>query len=108
MEKNPNKQTNWVASSASRYIAVVPSSPDHAPGLGISIWIPAVVLYQTFVTVKEVYSMNNPTRLLQLTPALTDFKGPAICICYRRISVIVNIENMEKHFKGFPLLVGPL
>ena len=36
---------------------------------------------------------------IQLTPALTDFKGPTISICYRRISVIANIENKEKHFK---------
>ena len=31
--------------------------------------------------------------IVQLTPALTDFKGPTISICYRRISVIANIEN---------------
>ena len=37
---------------------------------------------------------------LQLTPALTDFKGPTIFICYRRISIIANIENKEKLFKG--------
>ena len=37
--------------------------------------------------------------LLQLTPGLTDFKGPTIFICYRRISVIANIENKEPLFK---------
>ena len=37
--------------------------------------------------------------LVQLTPALTDFKGPTIFICYRRISVIANIENKEIFFK---------
>ena len=37
---------------------------------------------------------------LQLTPALTDFKGTIIFICYRRISVIAIIENKEKLFKG--------
>ena len=54
---------------------------------------------------------------IELTPALTDFKGPTIFICYRRISVIANIEIKEKLFKGpkkifvmgaFPLLAGPL
>ena len=52
---------------------------------------------------------------IELTPALTDFKGPTIFICYRRISVIANIEIKEKFFKGlssviggFPLLAGPL
>ena len=30
----------------------------------------------------------------------TDFKGPTIFICYWRISIIVNIETKEKHFKG--------
>ena len=38
--------------------------------------------------------------MVQLTPALTDFKGPTIFICYRRISVIANIEIKEKLFKG--------
>ena len=37
---------------------------------------------------------------IQLTPALTGFKGPTIFILYRRISVIANIENREKHSKG--------
>ena len=37
---------------------------------------------------------------IELTPALTDFKGPTIFICYRRISVIANIEIKEKFFKG--------
>ena len=37
---------------------------------------------------------------IELTPALTDFKGPTIFICYRRISVIANIEIKEKLFKG--------
>ena len=54
---------------------------------------------------------------IELTPALTDFKGPTIFICYRRISVIANIEIKEKFFKGpkgifviggNPLLAGPL
>ena len=35
-----------------------------------------------------------------LTPALTNFKGPTIFIYYRRISIIANIENKEKPFKG--------
>ena len=40
--------------------------------------------------------------MIQLTPALTYFKGPTISIrsTYRRISVIANIENKEKHFQG--------
>ena len=38
--------------------------------------------------------------MIQLTPALMDFKGPTICICYRQSSVIANIENKEKLFKG--------
>ena len=55
--------------------------------------------------------------LIQLTSTLTDFKGPVISICYRRIFVIANIENKENLVKelrmtfvvgGFPLLVGPL
>ena len=33
-------------------------------------------------------------------PPLTDFKGPTILICCRRISVIANKENKEKYFKG--------
>ena len=37
---------------------------------------------------------------IELTPALTDFKGPTIFICYRRISVIANIEIKEKFFQG--------
>ena len=36
---------------------------------------------------------------IQFIPALTDFKGPTIFICYRRISVITNIEIKEKLFK---------
>jgi len=35
-----------------------------------------------------------------LTPTLTDFKGLINVICYRQISVIDNIENKEKLFKG--------
>ena len=31
---------------------------------------------------------------------MTVFKGPTICICYRRISVIANIEIKENPFKG--------
>ena len=55
--------------------------------------------------------------LLQLTPTLADFKGPTICICYRRIFVIAIIKIKEKLFKGlrivsvigeFPLQAGPL
>ena len=38
--------------------------------------------------------------LVQLIPALTDFKGPSIFTCYMWISVIANIENKEKLFKG--------
>ena len=45
---------------------------------------------------------------IQLAPALTDFKGPTIFICYRRISIIAEIENKENIFKGFPLLAGSL
>jgi len=37
---------------------------------------------------------------IQLTPALTDFKGPTIFICYRQISVIANIEIKEYLFMG--------
>ena len=37
---------------------------------------------------------------IQLNPALTDFIGPTIFICYRRISVIANIENKEKLIRG--------
>ena len=35
-----------------------------------------------------------------MTSALTDFKGLTVFICYRRISVIANIENKEKLFRG--------
>ena len=35
----------------------------------------------------------------ELTPTLTDYKGPTIFICYRRIFVIANIENKEKPFQ---------
>jgi len=53
---------------------------------------------------------------LKLTPALTDFKGPTIIICYKRITVIANKEIEKLFFKsriaivisGFLLLVGPL
>ena len=54
---------------------------------------------------------------MQLTPALTDFKGPTICICYRQIFDIAIIETKEILLKGpkknlvigaFPLLAGPL
>ena len=38
---------------------------------------------------------------VQLTPALTDFKGPTAFICYRQIFVIAIIENQENLFKGF-------
>ena len=37
---------------------------------------------------------------IQLTPALTDFKGPTIFVCYRRIFVIANIKYKEKLLKG--------
>ena len=37
---------------------------------------------------------------VQLTPALTDLKGPTIFICYSRISVIANIGIKEKPLKG--------
>ena len=37
---------------------------------------------------------------IQPAPALTDFKGPTIFICYRRISVIANIEIKEKLRNG--------
>ena len=54
---------------------------------------------------------------IQLTPALTDFKGPTIFICYRQIFFIVKIKILKKLFKelkisfvigGFLLLAGPL
>ena len=35
--------------------------------------------------------------LIQLTSALTDFKGPTIFICYKRIFVIANIERDSKY-----------
>ena len=37
--------------------------------------------------------------LHKLTPALTDFKRPTICIGYRWFSVIANIDNNEKLIK---------
>ena len=37
---------------------------------------------------------------IQLTPALTDFEGLTIFICYRQMSVIANIEYKEKLFRG--------
>ena len=47
--------------------------------------------------------------MVQLTPALTDFKGPTIFLCYRRISVIVNRDlRIVSGIGGFPLQVGPL
>ena len=52
---------------------------------------------------------------IQLTPALTNFKGPTFVILYRRIFVIANIENKEIRdlrlasvIDGFLLLAGPL
>ena len=36
--------------------------------------------------------VSNCDFVIQLTPAQTDFKGSTISICYRRISVIANIE----------------
>ena len=49
--------------------------------------------------IKLIYSIHY-IMVVQLTPALTDFKGPTIYICYRRITVIANIEIKEKLFKG--------
>ena len=37
---------------------------------------------------------------VQLTPALADFEGPTICICYRWISIIANIDNTNFVLKG--------
>ena len=44
--------------------------------------------------------MHNQAQSIQLTPALTDFKGPTIFICYRRISVIAKKEILKKIFRG--------
>ena len=44
--------------------------------------------------IKLIYSIHY-IMVVQLTPALTDFKGPAIFICCKRISVISNIEIKE-------------
>ena len=46
-----------------------------------------------------------------MTPALTDFKGPTIYICHRRISVSANVETKEDLIMasvigGFLLLAG--
>ena len=38
--------------------------------------------------------------ILQVIPALTDFKGPTLFIFYMRISVLANIEIKEKLFQG--------
>ena len=60
---------------------------------------------------------NQRLFLLQLTPALKDFKGPTIFICYRWISEIANKEIKDIFFKGpkipsvvggFPLLEDPI
>ena len=48
----------------------------------------------------RLVSQHILAKHIQLIPALTDFKGPTIFICYRRIYVIVNIEIKEKLFKG--------
>ena len=53
-----------------------------------------MMMMKTRITVKQT------DREIQLTTALTDFKGPTIFICYRWISVIANIEIKEKLFKG--------
>ena len=50
--------------------------------------------------IKNKEGKGGSGKEIQLTPALTDFKGPTIFICYRRISVIANIEIKEKLFKG--------
>ena len=37
---------------------------------------------------------------VQLTPTVTEFKAPIICICYRRISVIANKGNNKNFLKN--------
>ena len=37
--------------------------------------------------------------LVQLTPALTDFKGPTILIGYKHISVIASTKNIKKQVR---------
>ena len=50
---------------------------------------------------KKLMKKNEDSQFpIQLSPALTDFKGPTIFICYRQISVIANIEIKEKLFNG--------
>ena len=44
----------------------------------------------------EVMKISN----VQLNLALTDLKGLRIIICYRRISIIANIENKECFSQG--------
>ena len=45
-------------------------------------------------------NVESQKSLVVKTPALTDFRGQTTFICYRRISVIANIENKENNFKG--------
>ena len=47
---------------------------------------------------KKMVQLNKA--IYKKTPALTDFKGPNIFFCYRRISVIANNENKEQLLKG--------
>ena len=57
------------------------------------------VTYRIMCTQLDRPSANISISSVQLTPAPTDFKGLTIIICYRRISVIANIENKEKIFR---------
>ena len=52
------------------------------------------------VEIKVDSLLESTLLVLQLTPALTDYKGSTIFICYRRISVITDMENEEFFFKG--------
>ena len=51
-------------------------------------------------TPHRAFSATRNIDTVQLTPTLTNFKGPITFICYRRISVISNTEKKGKYFKG--------
>ena len=54
---------------------------------------------QVFVSSYVLFLMAYTRLYIQLTPALTDYKGPTIFICFKWISVFANIEIKEKLFR---------
>ena len=57
--------------------------------------------------------VKGPSNLIQLNPALMNFRGLSMSFCYRRISVIANKGNKRNHefasvIGGIPLVASPL